>query len=77
MKLGWRLLATMAVAFLLVPALRADDAEKAVTKQRIRMRLSIPPWHPTPQARLRRLLPRRRPRRTIKTRKAKRRYPQG
>ena len=32
MKLGWRLLATMAVAFLLVPALRADDAEKAVTR---------------------------------------------
>jgi outer membrane protein OmpA-like peptidoglycan-associated protein len=31
MKLAWRLLATMAVAFLLVPALRADDAEKAVT----------------------------------------------
>src|ERR1700730_3743379 len=30
MKLGWRLLATMAVGFLLVPALRADDAEKAV-----------------------------------------------
>jgi outer membrane protein OmpA-like peptidoglycan-associated protein len=30
MKLGWRLLATMAVAFLLVPALRADDTEKAV-----------------------------------------------
>jgi outer membrane protein OmpA-like peptidoglycan-associated protein/opacity protein-like surface antigen len=30
MKLGWRLLATMAVVFLLVPALRADDAEKAV-----------------------------------------------
>ncbi len=32
MKLGWRLLAAMAVALLLVPALRADDAEKAVTK---------------------------------------------
>jgi outer membrane protein OmpA-like peptidoglycan-associated protein len=31
MRLGWRLLATMAVAFLLVSALRADDAEKAVT----------------------------------------------
>src|ERR1700722_12728091 len=30
MKLGWRLLAAMAVGFLLVPALRADDAEKAV-----------------------------------------------
>src|ERR1700692_3161474 len=30
MKLGFRLLATMAVGFLLVPALRADDAEKAV-----------------------------------------------
>jgi len=30
MKLGWRLLAAMAVGFLLVPALHADDAEKAV-----------------------------------------------
>lgn len=31
MRLGWRLLAAMAVGFLLVPALRADDVEKAVT----------------------------------------------
>jgi hypothetical protein len=30
MKLGWRLLAAMAVGFLLVPAVHADDAEKAV-----------------------------------------------
>ena len=30
MKLGWRLLAAMAVGFLLAPALHANDAEKAV-----------------------------------------------
>jgi len=36
MRLGWRLFATMAVAFLLVPALRADDPEKAATTAKAR-----------------------------------------
>ena len=75
MRLGWRLLAAMAVGFLLVPALRADDAEKAVTtaKDEAVNSPAVPraageatPAAPTPA-----------PCSTIKTRKAKRQYPQG
>ncbi len=80
MKLGWRFLATMAVGFLLVPALRADDAEKAVKTAKANKDEAVnspvapdaageaTPAAPTPAPA---------PHYDIKSRKAKRRYPQG